>query len=162
MITGNHDCGWGTLTRSSTCTLIPPGSDDTALLKRKTQSSVPSSPRTAPSTIVGSSVSVSIEEGFNDWGGRKYDDLVFGEVTKIALPGMRLHDSLHGWQACPQFIAFDKGVGQICLREGLFSYRSLPKRGQNCYIPAPPPPPPRSLNGSEARDSLSGRRIGGD
>ena len=87
MITGNRDCGWGTLTRSSTCTLIPPGSDDTALLRRKTQSSVPSSSRTAPSTIVGSSVSISIEEGFNDWGGREYDDFVLGEVTKIASSG---------------------------------------------------------------------------
>ena len=47
-------------------------------------------------------------EGFNDWGGRGYDDFVPGEVTKIALSS--------GRQACPEFIAFDQRVGQICLR----------------------------------------------
>ena len=52
------DCGWRSLARVSTCTLVPPGSNDTALLRRKTQSSVPSSCHTALSTIVGSSVSV--------------------------------------------------------------------------------------------------------
>ena len=35
---------------------------------------------------------------------------------KQPLPGMRLHDPLHGRQACPKFIAFDEGVGQICPR----------------------------------------------
>ena len=56
------------------------------------------------------------QEGFNDWGGRGYDDFVPEEVTKTALPGMRLHDPLHGRQACPEFIAFDQRVGQICPR----------------------------------------------
>ena len=39
-----------------------------------------------------------------------------GRSTKQPLPGMRLHDPLHGRQACPEFIAFDQGVGQICPR----------------------------------------------
>ena len=56
---------------------------------------------------------------------------------------MRLHDPLHGRQACPKFIAFDQKVGQICPRQGLFSCRSFSKRGQICYIPYPPP---QSLN----------------
>ena len=59
---------------------------------------------------------------------------------------MRLHDPPHGRQACPECSSFDQGVGQIFLRLRLFSYRSLPKRGQSCYIPAPPP---QSLNGSK-------------
>ena len=58
VITSNRVCGWGPLTRASTCTLVPPGSDDTALLRRKTQSSVPLSSHTAPSAIVGLSASV--------------------------------------------------------------------------------------------------------
>ena len=52
-------------------------------------------------------------EGFNDWRGRGYDDFVPGEVTKKPLPGIGLHDLLHRRQACPEFIAFDQGVGQI-------------------------------------------------
>ena len=62
-----------------------------------------------------------------------------GRSPKQPLPGMELHHPLHGRQACPEFIAFDQGVSQICPRQGLFSCRSLPKRGQNCYIPASPP-----------------------
>ena len=55
-----------------------------------------------------------MNEGFNDWEGRGYDDFVPGEVTKTALPGIELHDPLHSRQACPEFVAFDQGVGQIC------------------------------------------------
>ena len=36
--------------------------------------------------------------------------------TKQPLPGIGLHDPLHGQQICPEFIAFDQGVGQICPR----------------------------------------------
>ena len=39
-----------------------------------------------------------------------------GRSTKQPLPGIGLHDPLHGRQACPEFIAFDQEVGQICLR----------------------------------------------
>ena len=48
---------------------------------------------------------------------------------------MGLQDPLHGQQACPEFIPFHKGVGQICPRVGLTLCRSLPKRGQFCDIP---------------------------
>ena len=57
-----------------------------------------------------------IREGLNGWGGRGYDDFVPEEVTKKTLPGIGLNDPLHGRQACPEFIAFDRGVGQICPR----------------------------------------------
>ena len=39
-----------------------------------------------------------------------------GRSPKQSLPGMRQHDPLHGGQACPELIAFDQGVGQICPR----------------------------------------------
>ena len=39
-----------------------------------------------------------------------------GRSPKQPLPGIGLHDPLHGRQACPEFIAFDQGVGQICPR----------------------------------------------
>ena len=44
-------------------------------------------------------------EGFNVWGGRGCDDFAPGEVTKLAPQ-----------QAYPEFITFDQGVGQKCLR----------------------------------------------
>ena len=58
-----------------------------------------------------------------------------GRSPKQPLLGIELH----GRQACPEFIAFDQGVGQICPRWRLIPCRFLPKRGQICYIPAPPP-----------------------
>ena len=39
-----------------------------------------------------------------------------GRSPKQPLPGMKLHDPLHGRQACHEFVAFDQGVGQICPR----------------------------------------------
>ena len=39
-----------------------------------------------------------------------------GRSPKQPLPGMRLHDPLHGRQACPEIIVCDQGVGQICPR----------------------------------------------
>ena len=39
-----------------------------------------------------------------------------GRSPKQPLPGIGLYDLLHGRQACPEFIAFDQGVGQICPR----------------------------------------------
>ena len=63
-----------------------------------------------------------------------------GMARKQPLPGIRLHDALHDRQACPEFNSFHQGVGQISPPERLFSCRPLSKRGQVCYIPAPPPP----------------------
>ncbi|CAM9523714.1 unnamed protein product, partial [Ascophyllum nodosum] len=45
--------------------------------------------------------------------------------------------TLHGRQTCAELNSFHQGVGQICRREGLFSCRPLPKRGQTCDIPSP-------------------------
>ena len=39
-----------------------------------------------------------------------------GRSPKQPLPGVRLHDPLHGRQACPEFIAFIQEVGKICPR----------------------------------------------
>ena len=39
-----------------------------------------------------------------------------GRSPKQPLPGMKLRDPLHGRQACPEFIAFDQGVDQVCPR----------------------------------------------
>ena len=61
-----------------------------------------------------------------------------GRSPKHLLPGIGRYDPLHGRQACPEFIAFDQGVGQICPRLGLFSCSFLPKRGENYYIPSRP------------------------
>ena len=55
-------------------------------------------------------------EGFNDWGGRGYDDFVPGRFPKQPLSEIGLHDPLHGPKACPEFIVFDQGVVQICPR----------------------------------------------
>ena len=66
-------------------------------------------------------------------------------ARKQPLLGIGLHYHLHGRQACPEFNSFHQGVGQISPPEGLFSCRPHSKRGQICYIPAPPP---QSLNDS--------------
>ena len=87
------------------------------------------------------------EEGFNDWGGRGHDDFVPSEVTKEPLPGMRLHDPLHGRQACPKFIAFDQGVGQICPRSRGY-FRAVPSQNGNKYVTSPPPPIVELVGGS--------------
>ena len=63
MIRSNRDCGRRPLVRASTCTPVPPGSDGTALLRHKTQPSVPSSSHSVPSTLVGSSVPVRVGAG---------------------------------------------------------------------------------------------------
>ena len=62
-----------------------------------------------------------------------------GRSPKQPLPGKGLHDPLNGRHACPKFNSFHRGVGQTSPREGVFSCRPLPKRGQICDIPAPPP-----------------------
>ena len=39
-----------------------------------------------------------------------------GRSPKHTLPGIGLHDPLHGQQACPESNSFHQGVGQICPR----------------------------------------------
>ena len=102
-------------------------------------------PETDDTVFPTTSIGGAPGECFNDWGGRGYDDSVPGMTPKQPLPGIRLHDPLHGRQVCPEFNSFHQGLGQINPSEGLFSCRPLPKRGEICYIPAPPP---QSLNES--------------
>ena len=61
-----------------------------------------------------------------------------GWSSKQPLPGIGLLDPLHGRQACLEFTSFHQEVGQTCPREGLFSCRPLPKRGQIATSPTPP------------------------
>ena len=57
---------------------------------------------------------------------------------KQPLPGIGLHDPLHGRQACPEFNSFHQRVGQIRPREGLFScFRS---QNGDKFLTSPPPP----------------------
>ena len=64
-------------------------------------------------------------------------------AQKQPLPGMGIHDTLHGRQACLEINSFHQGVGQISPPEWLFLCRPLSKRGNKCYICAPF----QSLNG---------------
>ena len=74
------------------------------------------------------------QECFNDWGGGDTTIPSPGRPPKQPLPGIELHHPLHSRQDCPEFNSFHQEVGQISPREGLFSCRSLPKRGQICDI----------------------------
>ena len=84
-------------------------------------------------------------------GGGDTTVLSPGRSLKQTLPGIGLHNPLHGRQACTEFDSFHQGVGQISPQEGLFSCRPIPKRGQICDIPVPP----QSMNGSEKVSSPS-------
>ena len=59
-------------------------------------------------------------------GGRDTTIPSPGRSPKQPLPGIGLHDPLHGRQACPEFNSLYQGVGQISPREGLLSCRPLP------------------------------------
>ena len=85
MITSNRGCGLGPLTQTSACTLVPPGSDETALLRRKTQFSVSFSSHITPSMIVGSSVSVWVGAG-DFLSGRRYGAVDLQVPTLLQFP----------------------------------------------------------------------------
>ena len=53
-------------------------------------------------------------------GGEGTTILSPGRSPKQPLPGIGLHDPLHGRQACPKFNSFHEGFGQISPREWLF------------------------------------------
>ena len=72
------------------------------------------------------------------WGGGDTTIPSPGRSPKQLLPGIGLHDPLHGRQACPESSSFHHGIGQISSLEEPSSCRLLPKRGQICDIPAPP------------------------
>ena len=60
-----------------------------------------------------------------------------GRSPKHPHPGIRLHDPLHGRQACPEFIAFDQRVRQICPGRGYF--RAVSSQNGDKYVTSPPP-----------------------
>ena len=68
-------------------------------------------------------------------GGRDTTILSPGRSPKQPLPGMRLHDPLHGRQAYPEFIAFDQGVGQIYPGRGYF--RAVPSQNGDKSVTSP-------------------------
>ena len=61
-----------------------------------------------------------------------------GRLSKRPLPGMRLHDPLHGLQACPKFIAFDQGSVKSVPGRGYF--RAVPSPNGDKYVTPLPPP----------------------
>ena len=64
-----------------------------------------------------------------------------GMAPKQPLPGIALHDPLHGRQTCPKFTSFHQGVRQISPPEGgAIFVSSPPKTGTNLLHPRPPPP----------------------
>ena len=74
-----------------------------------------------------------------------------GLSPKQPLPGIELHNPLHDWQACPEFIAFTKGVVKYVTGRGYFRGGSS-QNGENVVTS---PPPPQSLNGSPRTGSLA-------
>ena len=70
-----------------------------------------------------------------------------GRSPKNPLPGIGLHDPLHDRQACPEFIAFNQGVGQIYMFPVGAIFVPFPsKTGTNLLHPRPPPQPLRVRN----------------
>ena len=67
---------------------------------------------------------------------------------KQTLPGIELHDPLHDRQDCPEFIAFDQGIGQICPQRRDY-FRAVPSQNGDKFVTSPPPP--QLLNGSNLR-----------
>ena len=62
-----------------------------------------------------------------------------GRLPKQYLPGIGLHDSLHGREACPEFIAFDQGNGKKMSLEGYFC--AGPSQNGDKFVTSPPPTP---------------------
>ena len=86
--------------------LVPPGSDDTPLLRCKTQSSVPSSFHTALSKLVGSSPPVWVEAG-DSRSGRKLGGGWFTGAEAVLAPTIAAlpvgtvvlpHEGHSGWR----------------------------------------------------------------
>ena len=71
-----------------------------------------------------------------------------GGHQKQPLPGIGLHDPLHGWQACPEFIAFDQEVGQYV--PGCGYLRAVSSQNRDQFVTSPPPPNRYSESPSES------------
>ena len=86
-----------------------------------------------PGSHVGPKRSPTIGEG----GDRTISSP--GRSPKQPLPGIGLHGPLHGRQACPEFIAFDQGVGQICSGWPIY-FRAASSQSGEKNVTSPPPP----------------------
>ena len=71
------------------------------------------------------------------WGGGDTTIPSPGVAPKQLLPGIGLHDPLHGRQACPEFNSFHQGVGQISPPEDPFC--AVPSQNGDKLITSPPP-----------------------
>ena len=60
-----------------------------------------------------------------------------GWSPKQSLPGIGLHDPLHGREACPEFNSFYQGVGQMCHGRGYF--RAVPCQSGDKFVISPTP-----------------------
>ena len=70
-------------------------------------------------------------------GGRDTTISSPGRSPKQPFPGIGLHDSLHGRQACPNSAHFTRRLVKQVPGRGYFHAVPSPKRGQICDIPAP-------------------------
>ena len=61
-----------------------------------------------------------------------------GRSPKQPLPGIGLHDPLHGRQACPEFITFDQGGWLNMPPVGVIFVPFPTKTGTNLLHPLPP------------------------
>ena len=67
-----------------------------------------------------------------------------GRSPKQHLPGIRLHDPLHGLQACPKFIVFNQGLVKYIPGRGYF--RAVPSQEGEKYVISPQPPTVELVN----------------
>ena len=61
-----------------------------------------------------------------------------GRSPKQPLPGMILHDSLHGWQACPKLTHLTMGLVKYVPVRGYL--RVVPSQNGDKYVTSPSPP----------------------
>ena len=81
----------------------------------------------------------------NYWGGGGDTTMPSpGMAPKQPLPGIRLHDLLHGRQICPEFNSFHQGVCKISPLKGLFC---CPSQNEDKFVISPPPPIVERLEG---------------
>ena len=76
-----------------------------------------------------------------------------GRSPKQPLPGIGLHDPLHDWQDCPEFIVFDIGGWSNMSPVGTIFVPFPPKTGNNLLHPRPC----QSLNGFQAESGAYSR-----
>ena len=101
-----------------------------------------------------------LDELFNDWGGRRYDDSVPGGVTKTAPSRDRTTRSPTWSASLPRIQLIPPGGWSNMSPVRATFVPFPPKTGTNLLDPRPPPPP-QSLNWSDVqwrRGSARGHR----